>query len=164
MDTTPTRSGRPDVPPIAANEPGGEEANRGVVVRANRDEVAVERSVYDLIHCYHPSADPGSRQDMGYKEERLTEIVQIDMDCTDRTNADGTRSLARERMIGYDGDILSVINDDPPYPGLLGELVYVLEGVRRGFGVWDKVSYEPLEWTLKNSDATVRMVARNTRV
>jgi len=165
-----TRSGRPDVPPIAANEPGGEDANRGVSVRVNREEVAVDNAVYDLIHIYHPSADPGSRQDQGFQEERIVESVQIDIDVTDRTNDDGTRTFARERMTGYEGDILDVLNDDPPYPGLLGETIYVLEGVRKGLKIWDTVSWEPLDWTLKNSNATVRLqveleqIARNTRV
>lgn len=165
-----SRTGRPDVPPIAANLSGGEDANRGVVVKANREDVSVEQSVHDLIHIYHPSADPGSRQDQGFQEERIVESVQIDIDITDRTAADGTRLSARERMVGYEGNILSLLDDGPPYPGLLGETVYVLEGVRKGLSVWDTVSWEPLDWTLKNSNATVRLqveleqIARNTRV
>jgi hypothetical protein len=165
-----TRSGRPDVPPIAANLSGGEEANRGVTIRTNREDVSVEQSVYDLIHIYQPSADPGSRTDKGFKEEELVESVQIDIDIADRPLADGTRSLARERMVGYTGDILDVLNDDPPYPGLLGETVYVLEGVRKGLAIWDTVSWGLLDYTIKNSNATVRLsveleqIARNTRV
>lgn len=166
-----TRAGRPDVPDLTHNQTGGADANRGIVTHANRPIPDVNHSVHDLIHAYHPEADPGTRQDQGYREEQVVESVQVDLVAKDRNVADGTRSSARERMVGYDDEtVLSILSKDPPYPGILGEFVYVLEGVRRGVSIYDTVSYEPLSWELNGPNADVSMqvdlevIARQTRV
>ena len=170
-----TRTGRPDVPDVVrdgSNNPSSDPADATepgrILILKNREEVATKGSVFDTIHCYAPEADAGVWEDTGYKEERVVEGVQVDIDLTDRTDPDtGERVTARERMIG-DRDAASFSGVDPPYPGILGEVKYIFETVRRGYEEYDTVSVTPLNKVLKNSDATVRLdvelevIAKNT--
>lgn len=147
-----SRSGRPDVPPLVVDP----ETDFGVFVRKNREDVANLNAVHDLIHCYHPSGGPLDVQDRGFKEANTVENVQVDIDLTDRTDPDtGERLVARERMVG-DRDHVT-FSGDYPYPGVAGEVIYILETVRRGLDEWDKVTHTLIGGTLKNSDATVRI-------
>jgi len=162
-----TRAGRDDVPPLQTNP----EQGTGVIVFANRESVNVNNAAHDEIHCYHPEGAGAERQDQGSKEENVTETVQIDISLTNRTAGDGTRSNAKERMTGYhDEDVITSLSQDAPYPGILGEVVYILEGVRRGFSIYTTVDYSVLETDLRKSSADVSLnveleqLARNTRV
>lgn len=167
-----TRTGRGDLPPIVKRETQGEDEDLqdGVVVFTNREEVGIDNSRHDPIHIYHPEANPPTSQDRGFKEEQLIETVQVDVSLTDRTDHSlppGEQRLsARQRMVGRRGDLASL--SDPPYPGILGELKYILEGVRRGLDEWDKVSHDFVNLYLGNSNADVSITveleqpARNT--
>lgn len=170
-----TRSGRPDVPDLVrdgSNNPSSDPADADepgrILILRNREEVSLNHAVFDVIHCYQPEGDPGVWTDNGYKEENVVQGIQVDIDLTDRTDPDtGERITARERMIG-NRDTPSFAGEDPPYPGILGEVKYILETVRRGYEEYDKVSVTPISATLKNSDATVRLdveleiIAKNT--
>lgn len=151
-----TRAGREDVTGLAANKPGGEEQNPGVVVRHDRGDVSVQRSVHDLIHVYHPDAGGiGTWDDQGYSEKNTVENVQIDFDLTNRNNLDtGERLNARDRLVGDRDSGGFPTDSDPPYPGILGETLYVLETVRRNFEEWDVSRIQPLTIFLGNSDAS----------
>lgn len=188
-----SRTGRPDIPP-AVEDPKTE---FGVRIVHDRSTVNQQRAVHDLVHCYHPSADPISIEDKGFKEVEQVETVQVDIECSDRTDPEtGERLFARERMVGSredetdlagagftlggasgatlggdDGGTLGTQNDAVAYPGLLGEVLYILELVRRGYEEWDVVrSPRVVGATLKNSSARMSLdvqlehTARNTVV
>lgn len=156
-----TRSGRADVPDTIKATTGSEDPdlNSGVLVVRDRGDVAVDQSKHDLIHVYHPEANPPLVEDNGYAEQRIVETVQVDIDITDRTDhsrpAGDQRLSAKERMVGFRGDLASL--SEPPYPGLLGETKYVLEEVRRGLDEWDTVSHDLVNVYLGNSNATVSL-------
>lgn len=184
-----SRAGRPDIPP-AVTDP---ETDIGVRILHDREAVTQQRAVHDLVHVYHPEQGPISIEDRGFKEQESIETVQIDIECSDRTDqSTGERLFARERMVGTreeqlqaygftlggaDGatvgeDDGGTLGDDEEvaYPGLLGETIYILETIRRGFLEWDKVSYTVVGATLKNSSARMSLnveleqLARNTVV
>lgn len=167
-----SRTGRADVPEMIQYQTGSDDPalNSGVLVLRDREDPAVDMGKHDLIHCYHPEANPPNSQDRGYSEEQLVETVQIDIDITDRTDhslpAGQQRLSARKRMVGLRGDLTDF--DEPPYPGLLGETKYILETVRRGLDEWDTVSHDFVLLSLKNSNATasinveLEQIARNT--
>jgi len=188
-----SRTGRPDIPP-AVTDP---ETQFGVRIVHDRETVTQQRAVHDLVHCYHPSADPITIEDRGFKEVNQTEAVQIDIECSDRTDPEtGERLFARERMVGSredesdltgagftlggasgttlggdDGGTLGTATDAVAYPGLLGEVLYILELVRRGYEEWDVVrSPRVIGATLKNSSARMSLdvelehISRNTVV
>lgn len=170
-----SRTGRPDVPDLVrdgngdpSSDPKDADEPGRLLVLKNREEVSVNNAIFDLIHVYHPQESFGTWEDNGYKEEHVTENVQLDIDLTDRTNpSTGERVTARERMIG-DRDDASFSGVDSPYPGVLGEVKYCLELVRRGVDEFERVSVSPLGGALKNSDATFRLdvelevLAKNT--
>lgn len=159
-----TRSGRPDVPDLVrdgngdpSNDPQDADAPGELLVLKNREEVATNRAVVDTIHVYHPSESFGTWEDAGAQWEDVTENVQVDIDLTNRTDpATGERVTARERMVG-DRDAASFDGEDAPYPGILGEVKYCFELVRKQYEEYDRVSVTPLGGTLENSDATVRL-------
>jgi len=169
-----TRAGRADVPDIIKRTTQGENPNLndGVLPVRDREEVAVDQAKHDLLHCYHPEGNPPTVTDNGFKEQNVVETVQIDLDITDRTdhalNPPDARLSARERMTGLRGDLAAF--DDPPYGGIAGETVYILETVRRGLDEWDTVSYDFVNVYLGNSNATISLnveleqIARNTVV
>lgn len=166
-----TRSGRPDVTGLASNKTGGEQQNTGVIVRYDRGKVDHQRAVHDLIHVYHPDGGGLDYQDTGYSEVNTVENLQIDIDLTNRSNLDtGERLNARDRLVGDRDDSGFPSDEDPPYPGILGEVVYVLETARRGLEEWDVARIEPLTIYLGHADASVSLdvglehIANNTVV
>lgn len=153
-----SRTGREDVPPLAKDQPGGIEENQGVVVFKNRDEISTTHSVHDLIHCYHPEASGLSFEDKGYDERGSEENVQVDIELTDRTDTDTEERLyAEERMVGDRESSGFPSDESPPYPGVMGEVIYVLSEVRRGLEEWDVTRIHPLSIHLGNSNASVSL-------
>jgi hypothetical protein len=126
---------------------------------ADREDTRVDLAKHDLIHCYVPEGNPGSTEDTGYDEQRIIEVVQIDISVSDRTDhsrpAGDQRLGAKQRMVGDRGSVATL--GDPPYPGILGEVQYILEKFRRGFDQYDTVSYDPLRVLLNNSNADVSL-------
>jgi hypothetical protein len=167
-----TRTGRGDIPDIIKRKTQGEDEtlNSGVVAYRDREKVGIDHARHDTIHCYHPEANPPTSEDRGFKEEQLVETVQVDVSVTDRTDhsrpAGEQRLAAKERMVGDRGYLSSF--DMPPYPGIMGEVKYILEGVRRGLDEWDTVSHDFVNVYLGNSNADVSVsveleqIARNT--
>jgi len=152
-----SRTGRDDVPPMY--DPNTDIAlQKDVVVPLrNREESGVDRGKHDILHCYHPEANPPTATDTGYSEENVVETVQIDVDLTDRTDtATSERLSARERMVSDRGSLADLL--EPPYPGILGEVKYVLETVRRGYEEYDTVSTDFQNVYLGNSNASVSVV------
>lgn len=153
-----SRVGRDDVPQII-DESDNPDTTTGVLPLADREGTRVDLSKHDLIHCYVPEGNPGSTEDTGFDEQRIIEVVQIDISLTDRTDhsrpAGDQRLGAKRRMVGDRGSVATL--GDPPYPGILGEVQYVLEKFRRGFDQYDTVSYEPLRVVLNNSNADVSL-------
>lgn len=149
-----TRAGRPDVPAATTNY----RSTQGTVfITHDRDEVANHHGVHDLVHCYHPQATGISMQDKGFNEQGAVETVQIDIEATDRTDpSTGERSTAKTRMVG-DRDDADFSTDlaGGPYPGLLGEVLFVLEAnTRKGFREYDVARKEVINLVLENSNAT----------
>jgi len=170
-----TRAGRDDVPDLVRDDQGDPSAverdatpadDEQILILTDREDVAVNRQRVDMLHIYHPEAGGVTRADRGFKEEQVTETIQIDIDLTDRTTPDGERLSANTRLTG-DRDIAS-LTVEPPYPGILGETMYVLETLRRGFGPYDTVDYDPLDIFQGNSNASasvnveLEIIARNT--
>jgi hypothetical protein len=153
-----SRVGRDDVPQII-DESDDPDTTTGVLPLADREDTRVDLAKHDLIHCYVPEGNPGSTEDTGFDEQRIIEVVQIDVSVTDRTDHDrpaGEQRLgAKQRMVGDRGSVATL--GDPPYPGILGEVQYILEKFRRGFDQYDTVSYEPLRVVLNNSNADVSL-------
>lgn len=160
-----TRAGREDVPAIVSDP----DTEFGVLVTRDRQEVRNQYAVHDLIHCYHPEASGLTFTDKGYDEEGTTEQVQIDVECTDRTDPDtGERLNADARLVGDRDSGNFPADETPPYPGLLGETKYVLEEKRRGMNEWDVVRVDVVNLFLGSSNANVSFsvdlehVAKNT--
>jgi len=151
-----SRVGRDDVPPIIGSN-DDPRTTTGVFPLRDRSDKAVDLAKHDLIHCYIPEGDPGTTEDTGYDEQRLIESVQIDIQLTDRTDHSqpqgDQRLYAKERAVGKRGSVATL--GDPPYPGVVGEVQYILEKYRRGYDEWDTVSYDPLRVVLNNSNADV---------
>lgn len=161
----PTRAGREDVPDVI-RDGGGNPSNNPqdtaepgrVLITHDRDVVANNNAVYDLIHCYHPQAGGMSITDTGYKEKNVIETVQIDIDATDRTDpSTGERVYARERMVGDRDSAGFPTDESAPYPGLFGETMYILETVRRGMDEWDVARTDVVNTFLQNSEATMSL-------
>jgi hypothetical protein len=153
-----SRQGRDDVPPIIKRKTGSEDPdlNNGVLAVRDRQDVEWDQARHDLIHCYHPEAGGMDIQDSGYKEQRVTETVQVDLSLTDRTIQDeNLRSGAVARMVSDRASVADL--DEPPYPGIFGEAKYILETVRRGLDEWDKVSHDVVNFYLGNSNANVSL-------
>jgi hypothetical protein len=165
-----TRTGRGDVPPMYDPNTDMNLQTDVVVPLRNREESGVDRGIHDILHFYHPEGNPPDVTDNGYREVREVETVQLDIELTDRTvhsNAQGEQRLsARERMTGSRADVADT--SEPPYPGVQGEAMYVLETVRRGLDEWDRVNMSPVNQYLGNSNANVSynieliQLARNT--
>lgn len=167
------RSGRNDIPDVIRDSGGNRSRDPddgpGVLMYHDRQEVNYNAAVHDLIHCYHPEASGLDIEDRGYDEHNVRENIQIDIDITDRRDpSDGTRLNARDRMVGDRGAAGFPSDESPPYPGIAGEVVYLLEDTRRNFQEWDVARIQPLTVLLKNSDASVSLdvilehVAKNT--
>jgi len=155
---TVSRTGRDDVPPIIKRKTGTEDPslNNGVLAVRDRQDVEHDRARHDLIHCYHPEAGGIDINDSGYKEQRVTETVQIDLSLTDRTDqTTDTRLSAVDRMVSDRASVADL--DEPPYPGIFGETKYILETVRRGLDEYDKVSHDVINFYLGNSNANVSL-------
>jgi hypothetical protein len=152
-----TRAGRGDVPDTIKFQTGTEDPalNRGVLVVRDRERVAVDNGKHDLIHVYHPEAAPPVHEDNGYKEVRVVETVQVDIELTDRPDPDDAagRLSAEERMVGRRADVTDP--DEPPYPGIWGEVRYLLETIRRGLDEWDRVAQDPVNVYLGHANANV---------
>lgn len=164
-----SRSGRNDIPAMAATLSGGEDQNAGVITRYDRETVDWNGSVHDLIHCYHPEGTGLDIADRGFKEHNVQEGVQIDIETTDRTDpSTGERLSARTRMVGNRDGTGFPADEKPPYPGIFGEVLYLLEEIRRSFEEWDVARVQPLTVLLKNSNASVSIdvqlehLAKNT--
>lgn len=151
----PTRTGREDVPAITTDY----RSQAGTVFVTNdRDVIANNQQIHDLIHCYHPQADALAFSDRGYDEKNTVETVQVDIECTDRTDpTTGERLNARRRLVGDRDDANFPSDEDAPYPGLLGETVYVLEEVRRRFEEWDVARMDVINLYLGNSNASASL-------
>lgn len=146
-----TRSGRPDVPD-AVDDP---HAEFGVVITEDRQRAKEQYSVHDIIHCYHPQAGL-TFTDQGYKEKNVVEEVQIDIDVTDRTDPDtGERLSARNRLVGDRSEPGFPSDESGPYPGVSGEVQYLLETVRRGLDEWDVARMGVVNVHLGNSEASI---------
>lgn len=168
----PTRAGRADIPDIIKHVTGSEDPklNSGVFALRDREDSRIDQGKHDVIHAYHPEANPPQSTDNGYKEERLIETVQLDISLTDRTDhslPQGEQRLsARDRMTGLRDDLGAGEGSD--YSGILGETKYILETVRRGVAEWDTVSYDLVNLYLGNSNANasvsveLEQIARNT--
>lgn len=154
-----SRAGRGDVPPIIKYNTGTDDPalNRGVLVLRDREEVAVDMAKHDVLHVYHPEANPPVEEDNGYAEKRVVENVQIDIMLSDRPdpNDAAARLSAKDRMTGLRADVSDT--SEPPYPGIWGEVRYILETVRRGLDEWDTVSEEPVSVVLKKAEADVSL-------
>ena len=156
----PTRTGRGDIPDVVRDSGGNPSSDptdgTGVLVLRDRENVRFDTARHDLIHVYHPEGNTPEINDRGYDEQRIVETVQIDISITDRTDHTtdpATRLVARDRMVGDRDDLASTT--DPPYPGISGEVQYILETVRRGLDEWDRVNYSPIDYNLGNSNADV---------
>ena len=151
-----SRTGRDDVPPIIG-ESDDPRTTTGVYPLRDRSDKRVDLAKHDVLHCYVPEGNPGSTTDTGFDEQRQVETVQIDIQLTDRTDhskPQGDQRLpAKERAVGDRGSVATL--GEPPYPGVVGEVQYILEKVRRGFDQYDTVSYDPLRVLLNNSNADV---------
>lgn len=169
---TVTRAGRADVPPIIKHVTGSDDPSveSGVYATRDRKDPHLDLGRHDQIHVYHPEANPPQFTDNGYKEERQIETVQMDIILTDRTDHDrpaGEQRLsARDRMVGLRDDLGTGVGSE--YSGILGEVKYILEVVRRGLEEWDTVSTDMVNLFLGNSNANASLVvemehiARNT--
>jgi hypothetical protein len=169
---TESRPGRADVPPIIKHVTGSDDPklNRGVFALRDREDSRIDHAKHDIIHAYHPEANPPQFTDNGYKEERQVETIQLDISLTDRTDhsrPQGEQRLsARDRMTGLRSDLGSGEGSD--YSGILGEVKYILEVVRRGLEEWDTVGTDMVNLYLGNSNANASFVvemehiARNT--
>lgn len=164
-----SRSGRPDVPDVVRDSggtplTGGDavRAERGVLIAEDRDVVANQHAVHDLVHCYHPQAAGLSVEDKGYQEQGVVETVQIDVEATDRTDeSTGERLTADRRLVGdrseWGGSVAFTspqLIGDAQYPGLLGEVKYILELGRRGFEEYEVASHDVVNLYLGNSNAS----------
>lgn len=169
---TETRPGRADVPPIIKHVTGSEDPtlNSGVFALRDRENSKIDQAKHDIIHCYHPEGNPPQIEDNGFKETREIETVQVDILLTDRNDfsqpAGDQRLGARERMVGDRDD--QTTGDGAEYGGILGEVKYILETVRRGLAEWDRVNYDLVNLYLGNSNANasvsveLEQPARNT--
>lgn len=166
---------RPDVPDVIrdsgtpSNDPNDADGPGKVLIVNDRDVVANQHATYDLIHCYHPQAGPVSIEDNGYDEVRETETVQIDIEVTNRPDPDtGERLNAKDLLVGDRDDPEFPADESPPYPGIKGEVKYILETGRRGLEEWDVASYDTVNVFLGNSNANwsysveLEHIARNT--
>ena len=161
-----TRDGRPDIPG-ATTEYKSETGT--VFITHDRSEVADVHSVHDLVHVYHPQTTGVTAQDKGSQEQGTVETVQIDVETTDRTDPETHERLDATTLLRGDRSDPDFPTDrSPPYPGIAGEVKYLLEDIRRGHAEWDKVSHDIMSLTLENSNAravfTVDMeiIAENT--
>lgn len=163
-----TRNGRADLPPIIKHATGTDDPklNSGVLVLRDREDPRYDTGKHDLVHLYHPEANPPDRSDQGYREVNLIESVQLDISLTDRSDhslaAGNQRLSARERMTGLRGDLAST--ESPPYGGIAGEMQYLLESTRKGLSEWDRVSFTPVNWFLGNSNADVSLSVELERI
>jgi len=151
-----TRTDRPDLPPATKTE----RSQQGTVYVVNdRGSVNINKSVHDLIHIYHPQADPINIEDRGFKEQNVQENIQIDIECTDRVDPDtGQRNFAKQRMVGDRSDPdFTDSGTNPTYPGLLGETIYLLEAARLGLDEWDVTDHTVIRLDLGNSQADVSL-------
>lgn len=146
-----SRSGRNDIP-SAVTSP---ESEFGVLITHDRQRVANQHGVHDLVHCYHPQAG-FTITDNGYNEKNVVETVQIDIEVSDRTDPEsGERLLARNRMVGDRDSTGFPSSEEPPYPGVFGEVMLLLEGVRRDFEEWDVARSDVVNMHLGNSNASI---------
>jgi len=174
-----------------AGDPVTDDAARrtdyGVLFTADRDVVANNSGVSDLVHVYHPEANPPTFEDQGAREQRSVETVQVDISVTDRNDPDtGMRiASARDRLVGDPaeveqaqtggpsggslgtesgftlggesgaslGDTDATVEGPLPYPGLAGEVRYLLELARRDFREWDVARKDTVNMFLGNSNA-----------
>ena len=148
----PTRTGRPDIPDVVTSP----QSEFGVLIAHDREMVANNQGVHDLIHCYHPQSGGMTITDQGYNEKHVVETVQIDIEVADRTDpTTGERLYARDRLVG-DRDATDYPSDESaPYPGVFGEVMYLLERVRKGLDEWDVARTDVVNMHLGNSDASI---------
>lgn len=153
----PSRTGRPDVPKATTTYRDTSLGPGTVFITEDRDVVANHQGVHDLVHCYHPQSTGIPFEDKGNNEQGATETVQIDIDLADRTDpSTGERLSAKERMVG-DRDDAAFSTDiaGGPYPGIMGEVLYILESVtRKGFAEYDVARKNVVNLQLFNSNAT----------
>jgi hypothetical protein len=144
--------------------------NRGVLVVRDRQRQGVDRALHDILHVYQPSAASPTITDRGFKEVNEVETVQIDIELADRTDhatASDARLDADERLVGR-RTYTATSGEGEDYRGILGEVRYILETVRRGYEEWDTVSHTLGDLQILNStaDASVTVelerIARNT--
>jgi hypothetical protein len=160
-----SRTGRDDVPPIIAQQTADEDPklNNGVLPLKNREQSGVSMSRHDVVHCYHPEAGPFAVSDSGYKEQNVVETVQVDIELTDRTDQTADERLsATERMVSSRGSVAAL--DEPPYPGILGEIKYLLETIRRGLDEYDRVRHDIVNFYLGNSNANASINVELERI
>lgn len=164
-----SRAGRNDIPDVVRdsnNDPSNDPADgRGVLILHDREEVGANNAVHDIVHCYHPETGPLDKQDRGFDEQNVVEAVQVDIEMTDRTDpSTGERWVAKERMVGDRDSHLSVGDSGPPYPGVFGEVNYLLENIRKGLDEWDVNRHTTLRLVLKNSNADAAIDVQMERI
>lgn len=172
---TPSRTGREDIPDIIRDPDGNPSSDPDdasepgrVIITEDREKIANQHSVFDLVHCYHPQAGL-SITDRGYNEQNEVETVQIDIEVEDRTDpTTGERLSARDRLVGDRNSSNFPSDESAPYPGVSGEVQYILETARRGLGEWDVASADVVNIYLGNSNASISWsvdlehIAKNT--
>lgn len=149
----PNRSGRPSIPPATTEYRSSPDT---VFITHDRSEVANTQSVHDLVHCYHPQTTGIQFTDKGSREQGAIETVQIDIDIADRTDSTtGERLSAATRLVGdrSDPDFATTL-EEGPYPGIMGEVKYILESdTRTGFEEYDVARHDIVNLQLNNSNA-----------
>lgn len=184
------RAGRADVPALVADP----KTDKGVLITQNRDHPGYNSGMHDLIHVYHPEGGALTLEDKGYQEEGSVETVQIDIEVTNRTdpNDPAARLEANERLKGTRGETITSAgftlggssgatlggssggtlgsSGSVAYPGIFGEVKYLLEGIRRGLDEWDVTrNPQPVNVFLGAANANVSLdlglehIARRTR-
>jgi len=159
-----SRTGRPDIPDVPRDGSGtaltDDDAHRDergtVLLTSDRRVAGNNQAVQDLVHCYHPEGVGFQVEDKGFQEQGTTETVQIDIALTDRADPDDdTRSSARTRAVGDRSNVS--FSEGGPYPGVFGEVKFLLENDRKNFQEWDVVSHDVQNFQIMNSNVAISL-------
>lgn len=151
-----SRDFRPDIPDSTTEQ---RSAPGTVFITNDRGEIANNQNVHDLVHCYHPEAGGIEVDDKGSQEQGTIEPVRIDVETADRTDPDtGERVNARDALVGDRGELTVPFTVPhhvglPSYPGIAGEVKYLLELIRKGHEEWQRVAHDGQAVHLGNSNA-----------
>jgi len=178
------RQGRPDLPDVVRDDagdyspdPSDHTSQPGRVL--DRPRQLRRRGSEPRRHRRHlvlpPRGRPAGLRGLRPRRTEHQETVQIDISVTDGFNApEGVATSARNRMVGERGSGTSVAFEvdtyvgEAYYPGLAGEVKYLLELTRRGLDEWDVSRTDMVNMVLNNSNAdvsfrvTLEHVSKNT--